>query len=151
VLNYSNSGAEAGENACASLTSVFSLTEGDWSAKRVGVAAIMFASMLSGLSTALTQHALQGQDRNSFLFSAELAVFGIIFLLLKMAVSGSFSALTLADFAGWTWLSCVPVVSQALGGLIVGLVTKHAGGVLKGFALIAGTPLYMCGCSHNNS
>ena len=28
---------------------------------------------------------------------------------------------------------------QALGGLIVGLVTKYAGGVKKGFALIAGT------------
>ncbi len=31
------------------------------------------------------------------------------------------------------WL-CV----QALGGLVVGLVTKYAGGVVKGFALIAG-------------
>lgn len=28
---------------------------------------------------------------------------------------------------------------QAFGGLVVGLVTKYAGGVVKGFALIAGT------------
>ena len=27
---------------------------------------------------------------------------------------------------------------QAMGGLVVGLVTKYAGGVVKGFALIAG-------------
>ena len=27
---------------------------------------------------------------------------------------------------------------QAFGGLVVGLVTKYAGGVVKGFALIAG-------------
>lgn len=30
---------------------------------------------------------------------------------------------------------------QAFGGLIVGMVTKHAGGVVKGFALIAGIVL----------
>ena len=32
----------------------------------------------------------------------------------------------------------IPVVSNACGGIIVGLVTKYAGGVTKGFALIAG-------------
>ena len=29
-------------------------------------------------------------------------------------------------------------ILQALGGMVVGLVTKYAGGVVKGFALIAG-------------
>eukprot|EP00598_Pedospumella_elongata_P012526 CAMPEP_0184995884 /NCGR_PEP_ID=MMETSP1098-20130426/54419_1 /TAXON_ID=89044 /ORGANISM="Spumella elongata, Strain CCAP 955/1" /LENGTH=82 /DNA_ID=CAMNT_0027522235 /DNA_START=1 /DNA_END=249 /DNA_ORIENTATION=+ len=31
-----------------------------------------------------------------------------------------------------------PVITNALGGMVVGLVTKYAGGVVKGFALIAG-------------
>jgi hypothetical protein len=30
-------------------------------------------------------------------------------------------------------------MSKAAGGLVVGFVTKYAGGVVKGFALIAGT------------
>jgi len=32
----------------------------------------------------------------------------------------------------------IPVISNAFGGVVVGLVTKYAGGVVKGFALIAG-------------
>lgn len=42
------------------------------------------------------------------------------------------------SFRGWTWWTLVPVLSNSLGGIIVGLVTKYAGGVSKGFALIAG-------------
>jgi hypothetical protein len=32
----------------------------------------------------------------------------------------------------------IALIEKALGGLVVGLVTKYAGGVVKGFALIAG-------------
>lgn len=39
----------------------------------------------------------------------------------------------------YSFLLCV----QALGGMVVGLVTKYAGGVVKGFALIAGTKLLL--------
>lgn len=41
-------------------------------------------------------------------------------------------------FAGWTGWTLIPVFINAAGGIIVGLVTKYAGGVSKGFALIAG-------------
>jgi hypothetical protein len=37
-------------------------------------------------------------------------------------------------------------IEKAFGGLVVGLVTKYAGGVVKGFALIAGE----MGVSHFN-
>jgi hypothetical protein len=50
-----------------------------------------------------------------------------------------FDASALRD--GWTRYTWVPILTQALGGVIVGLVTKHAGGVKKGFALIAGIAL----------
>lgn len=39
---------------------------------------------------------------------------------------------------GWDFKTLIPVVSNAFGGVVVGLVTKYAGGVVKGFALIAG-------------
>ena len=35
-------------------------------------------------------------------------------------------------FAGWTLTSWIPVVSNAVGGILVGLVTKYSGGVRKG-------------------
>jgi solute carrier family 35 (UDP-sugar transporter), member A1/2/3 len=41
-------------------------------------------------------------------------------------------------FAGWTRSTWIPVLSSAVGGVIVGQVTKHAGSVKKGFALIGG-------------
>ena len=41
-------------------------------------------------------------------------------------------------FDGWTPQTWIPIVTNALGGIIVGLVTKHAGAVRKGFALIFG-------------
>jgi hypothetical protein len=39
---------------------------------------------------------------------------------------------------GWTLFTLLPVVLQAFGGIIVGLVMKHAGGVQKGFAIMGG-------------
>merc|ERR1711971_186334 len=36
------------------------------------------------------------------------------------------------------WYALIPCVMQASGGIIVGQVTQHVGGVAKGFAIIAG-------------
>ena len=40
--------------------------------------------------------------------------------------------------AGWTPLSFVPVLAQALGGICVGVITKRMGGISKGFAVVGG-------------
>ncbi|XP_078170385.1 UDP-N-acetylglucosamine transporter ROCK1-like [Carex rostrata] len=34
-------------------------------------------------------------------------------------------------FHGWTFLTLVPVISNAVGGILVELVTAYAGGVMK--------------------
>jgi len=39
---------------------------------------------------------------------------------------------------GWTWKTWIPVLTNAAGGIVVGLVTKHSGAVKKGFGLIFG-------------
>jgi Nucleotide-sugar transporter. len=41
-------------------------------------------------------------------------------------------------FDGWTSKTIIPIVTNAAGGIVVGLVTKYAGTVKKGFALIFG-------------
>ena len=41
-------------------------------------------------------------------------------------------------FDQWTPQTLIPIVTNATGGIVVGLVTKHAGAVKKGFALIFG-------------
>mmetsp|Transcript_17604 Transcript_17604/g.43313 ORF Transcript_17604/g.43313 Transcript_17604/m.43313 type:complete len:119 (-) Transcript_17604:1590-1946(-) len=38
----------------------------------------------------------------------------------------------------WTPKTMIPILTNSFGGILVGLVTKHAGSVRKGFALIFG-------------
>jgi solute carrier family 35 (UDP-sugar transporter), member A1/2/3 len=53
-----------------------------------GIAPLLGASLLSGFSAAVTQKTLQVKGRNSFLLSLELAVYGIITLVLSTIASG---------------------------------------------------------------
>ena len=124
-----------------------------------GIIPIIVASMISGLAGALTQLNLQGggsklsvwgkknsakvsrQPRNAYLFSMEMNVASIILLLgsLLMSPSGRNIMRTPSTFfSNWTPQTFIPVVTNAIGGILVGLVTKHAGSVRKGFALIFG-------------
>lgn len=102
-----------------------------------GTSLVLGASAISGLSTALTQRALRS-GRHSLLFSAELAVFGIVVLIATDYSQKKQLFQEGGPFHDWTLLTMVPVVANAFGGIVVGMVTKYAGGVTKGFALIAG-------------
>lgn len=106
-----------------------------------GVLPILAASLISGLTGALTQRSLQSADggRNPYLFSMELCVGGLFVLLANLAVSPDGTAIAEKGFFyGWTIETIIPVITNAAGGIIVGLVTKYAGSVRKGFALIFG-------------
>jgi len=112
----------------------------------LGIALVLMASMISGVSTALTQKTLQiageGKGRNSIFLSAEMAVYAIPFLMISDKLSSKTIKKDCKEgddfFAYWSIFTFIPVLSNAFGGIIVGLVTKYAGGVKKGFALIAG-------------
>jgi len=124
-----------------------------------GVAPILVASFLSGLNGAITQKSLQqnyhrtrhtvtstsrvgrggGGGRNSYLFSMELCVASVLILLASLTVSeDGIQIMQQGFFHHWTIQTFIPIFTNALGGIIVGLVTKHAGSVQKGFALIFG-------------
>ena len=137
----------------------------------IGINMVGMASLISGLSTALTQIAVTDKNpngttkianRHPLFFSAELAVYGIAFLLLNSFMENIFPHITSlwnspqstdssdssviaivlhgfnSLFQHWNWMVFIPVAANAAGGIIVGLVTKYAGGVNKGYALIAG-------------
>ena len=138
---------------------VTSLTSGGM-ARRVtdGVLPILLASFLSGLAGALVQKAVQGGGRqmrrvrvregkaaamvkpkNFYLFSTELGIASIFLLLVSFAFSGDGRRIASHGFFhGWTPATLFPILTQSFGGICVGLVTKHAGSVRKGFALIFG-------------
>jgi UDP-sugar transporter A1/2/3 len=92
------------------------------------------------IAGALSQRNLQFLNVNSYVFSMELSAFSIIIMLTSLSL-GTPDGKRLREgkiLEGWTWKTWIPVITNAAGGVLVGLVTKHAGAVKKGFALIFG-------------
>lgn len=115
-----------------------------------GLVPVLLASMLSGLGAAITQRSMQQHKRDAALVTMELSLYGSLFLMMPAIwstitktpndQSPAVNALKSLDavFEGCDAYTLIPVVSNALGGLLVGTVTKYVGGVLKSFALICG-------------
>ncbi len=127
-----------------------------------GIVPLLVASLISGMAGALTQKNLQGtrggssiwgrkrngetnspasrSPRNAYLFSMEMNVASSILLLasLLMSSDGRSMIRSRTYFSNWTLGTFIPVITNSIGGILVGLVTKHAGSVRKGFALIFG-------------
>eukprot|EP00797_Seminavis_robusta_P033889 Sro79_g042680.2 (205) ;mRNA; r:31156-31770 len=105
-----------------------------------GVLPILLASLLSGLAGTLSQQSLQELGRNPLLFSMEISVFSSLFLVLSMLTGGNPDGQRIKQgiATGWTKKTWIPLCLNAVGGILVGLVTKYAGSVRKGFALVVG-------------
>ncbi len=93
-----------------------------------GLIAVGAASMISGLSAALTQLALQagnggGKTRSSFFLSAELAVYGILFLTGNLLLNSDLKP-GQGLFSNWDLLTWIPVttsVSFSFAAFFVGV------------------------------
>lgn len=78
-----------------------------------GLAAVAIASMLSGLSAALSQRALVGaKPRSSVFFSGELAVYGILFLLVNLIFNNDIQGGGFGLFTNWTLPTLIPVITN---------------------------------------
>ncbi|KAG7361626.1 nucleotide-sugar transporter [Nitzschia inconspicua] len=126
----------------------------------MGIVPVLIASFLSGLAGTITQKALQMNHRDPFLFNMELSIFSTMLLSATHFLVGqkqrqpqcaasTAKADTDADHrrqgntqrfgqSGWTLQTWIPIVSHAIGAILVGLVTKYSGAVTKGFAIIFG-------------
>ncbi|KAL3940022.1 MAG: hypothetical protein SGBAC_005351 [Bacillariaceae sp.] len=105
-----------------------------------GVVPALCASFLSGLAGALTQKTLTHHARSPHLFNLELAVISSLFLLMTLVLGSPDARLIRKKgfWKGWTWKTIIPIATNAFGGILVGLVTKHMGAVVKGFSTIFG-------------
>jgi UDP-sugar transporter A1/2/3 len=106
-----------------------------------GVLPILAASFISGLAGALSQKSLQaaGGGRNPFLFSMEICAVSSMMLVAGMIISSDREQIQKQGFwKDWKVSTFIPIVTNSAGGIVVGLVTKYAGSVRKGFALIFG-------------
>jgi UDP-sugar transporter A1/2/3 len=114
-----------------------SSNEWNWHHWTHGVLPILLSTFISGLAGALSQGALQ--HKNSYIFSMELCAAQSLLLATSLFFSSDGNMILEKGFwHQWEWATFLPIVTGAVGGVLVGLVTKHAGAVYKGFALIAG-------------
>lgn len=144
LLLNSSSGGDGGSSSASSAKERELLATGEKEADAaaafstrlwLGVVPVMGAALLSGLMGAVTQRTLQSSGRNPSQLSLELAVYGVLTLLLTLGcgLGGSGAAATTKSgqdwqqgfFQGWTAWTWLPVLSQAAGGLIVGQVSAY--------------------------
>ncbi|CAE7234115.1 ROCK1 [Symbiodinium pilosum] len=107
----------------------------------LGLACALVGSALSGLGSGIAEWALQRRGRNSFLLSLELASMGCMIISTTSLLGLSPDSVRMRQnglFAGWTFRTWIPVLSQGLSGIIVGIITQVAGGVRKVMATICG-------------
>lgn len=103
-----------------------------------GIVPVLVASVLSGLASALCQWASQVKKHPSYLMTVEMSIVGSLCLLASMYKSPDGEAIkSHGFFYGWTPLTLIPVMFNAVGGILVGLVTSYAGGVRKGFVIVS--------------
>jgi len=119
----------------------FMLTLGQYKDKQssflFGVIPVLIGSVLSGVATTVSQKVLQNDNKNTYLYTSELAVWGI-FTLIFISLLNYEEISQKGIFSGWTVFTLVPIFTNAIGGILVGLVVKYAGGVRKGFGTVAG-------------
>ncbi|CAA3016912.1 CMP-sialic acid transporter 5-like [Olea europaea subsp. europaea] len=97
-----------------------------------GIIPVLVASVLSGLASALCQWATQVKKHASYLMTVEMSVIGSLCMLASAYKSPDGTAIRQRGFFdGWTPLTLIPVSLNAVGGILVGLVTSYAGGVRK--------------------
>lgn len=103
-----------------------------------GIVPVLLASVLSGLASALCQWASQVKKHTSYLMTVEMSIIGSLCLLASAYKSPDGIAIRRHGFFyGWTPLTWIPVILNAIGGILVGLVTTYAGGVRKGFVIVS--------------
>lgn len=103
-----------------------------------GIIPVLVASVLSGLASSLCQWASQIKKHSSYLMTVEMSVVGCLCLLASTFKSPDGEAIRKHGFFyGWTPLTVIPVISNAFGGILVGLITSYAGGVRKGFVIVS--------------
>lgn len=80
---------------------------------QIGLLCVAIASMLSGLSATLTQRAITGStQRSTMLLSAEMAVYGIIFLLLNLVFNSNIKESPASLLSNWDVPTLLPVITN---------------------------------------
>ncbi|CAI5461163.1 unnamed protein product [Closterium sp. Yama58-4] len=105
-----------------------------------GVVPMLAASVTSGFGSMYCQWVSQVKGRSSYLMTIEMSSFSFCLLLASLLLfPSSHDAVRMRQFGffhAWTLLSTVPILTNALAGILVGVVVQVSGGLKKGFVMI---------------
>jgi len=106
----------------------------------LGLVTMIGSTFISGLTAAISQGILQEGKRNSYLYSCEISGYSLLWIVVSILLGSKdgYQIFEKGFFFGWGSYTWAPVLNYALGGILVGQVTKYAGSVEKGFALVGG-------------
>lgn len=110
-----------------------------------GVLFALLTSLLSGLASSLTQLATQRYRIGAYALTGQMACLQVPMLLMRALHENDFLLHPLIGH--WNVFSFIPVVAQAVGGIIVGKVMEELGAVSKAFGVVAG--LVLTGCAES--
>lgn len=99
-----------------------------------GLLAVLTSCFLSGFTGVYFEKLVKYTSQSLWIRSTQLAIFGFIFGLAAVALQDYNKVMTGGFFQGYSAVTWVVIVLQAVGGLIVALVMKYADNILKGFA-----------------
>lgn len=100
----------------------------------VGLLAVLVACVSSGFAGVYFEKILKESKQSVWVRNIQLGLFSLIFGLIGVFVYDGENVRKYGMFQGYNGLTCIVVVLQALGGLVVAAVIKYADNILKGFA-----------------
>ncbi|XP_008280935.1 solute carrier family 35 member A3b isoform X2 [Stegastes partitus] len=100
----------------------------------VGLMAVLMACVSSGFAGVYFEKILKETKQSVWVRNIQLGLFSFVFGFVGMMVYDFQSVRQSGMFQGYSTITCVVVVLQALGGLVVAVVIKYADNILKGFA-----------------
>lgn len=100
----------------------------------VGLMAVLMACVSSGFAGVYFERILKETKQSVWLRNIQLGVFSFAFGFVGMMTYDIQRVRESGIFQGYNQITCIVVILQALGGLVVAVVIKYADNILKGFA-----------------
>ncbi|XP_066536875.1 solute carrier family 35 member A3b [Hoplias malabaricus] len=99
-----------------------------------GLLAVLVACFSSGFAGVYFEKILKESKQSVWIRNIQLGMFGLVFGLAGMFIYDGKRVMESGMFQGYNNVTCVVVLLQALGGLVIAAVIKYADNILKGFA-----------------
>jgi UDP-sugar transporter A1/2/3 len=100
----------------------------------VGLLAVMASCVSSGFAGCYFEKILKSSNTSMWIRNIQLGISGAIFSFIAVMAYDYPRIAEGGMFQGYGLLTCLVVINQALGGLLVSLVVRYADNILKGFA-----------------